>query len=561
MNTISFPSQLTRVQAANEDFEWYPTTDEIIAALLADITATDDPERRWRSNFSFLDIGAGNGKVLKAVAELDQIGDLLAIEKSRALTAILPEKVLLLGVDFNNTTLIDKDPDIIFSNPPYSEFNEWMIKIISECQPETTIYLVVPQRWKDDRLITESITRREAESEIIGSFDFIEAQERKARAKVDLLRITLPTIRKAGDPFTQFFDDTFNYPEPPEPSGKTSAEYFDEIVQRTNFIEALCVLYDRRMAHLNKAFTAICTIPEDVLREFELSRSALTEALKMRLANAKKEYWKRLFDGMEELYRRLTTKSRNDMANLLNSRTGIDFNRENAYEIVLWAVRNANSYFDAQLIAVYENMVDHANVENYVSNQRVFKRDRFRYDAMRAEDFSHYRLRVGHRIVLQWCGGLERNYSNQSTLSRQTIEFISDIATVANNLDFKVHPTFRASLDNITDSTAFECHYTKDGITHTLFRCRAFHNRNLHFQFDPDFIHALNIHHGRLKGWLRNDSEAATELEIPAEIASKHFNLSMRITAESLAITGSQPQPEPDTQPDTELFQDEIALT
>ena len=83
----TFPSQLRAVRQAGEDFEWYPTTNEILAAMTRDLAFEID-DRHWRSRTptSFLDIGAGNGKVLTAVSTVTDIGQLYAIEKSHTLT-------------------------------------------------------------------------------------------------------------------------------------------------------------------------------------------------------------------------------------------------------------------------------------------------------------------------------------------------------------------------------------------------------------------------------------------------------------------------------------------
>lgn len=62
----------TTIQALKEneqDFEWYPTTDEMIEAVKQDcfkeFTYGDDDRTSMDSYFSLLDIGAGDGRVLR----------------------------------------------------------------------------------------------------------------------------------------------------------------------------------------------------------------------------------------------------------------------------------------------------------------------------------------------------------------------------------------------------------------------------------------------------------------------------------------------------------------
>ena len=54
-------SALAELKATDQDFEWYPTTNEIIDAFHAHVN-------RYEIE-SLLDIGAGNGKVLSSFKE------------------------------------------------------------------------------------------------------------------------------------------------------------------------------------------------------------------------------------------------------------------------------------------------------------------------------------------------------------------------------------------------------------------------------------------------------------------------------------------------------------
>lgn len=535
----SFPHQLSLVQAHHEDFEWYPTTREILAALKADIESYLSSEYGRRCP-GFLDIGAGNGKVLEALKDIEDLGNRYAIEKSHALIGMLDASVFVLGCDFWNTSLVDKDVGIIFSNPPYKEFEPWATKLMKEAPPGARIYLVLPQRWQKSTSIEREILTRKGSTEILGTYDFEDAEDRKARAKVHLIRIALPgrdryTREYDGpDPFERFFYETFTFPEdkPSEPFEKKLEE--TKVVQRMNFIEALAHLYDLRMQELHTNYQAVCALSPDILKEFDISQHSLIASLQMKLKTAKKEYWQRLFDGMAEIQSRLTKKSRRHLQELMQSQTGIDFNRDNAYAIVIWVIKNANSYFDEQLIQTYEHMISHANAENYVSNQRVFKWNRFDYREQREKQTTHFRLKVGHRMVLESVGGLERSYSWQKGICERAADFICDLLTVAQNLGFHTidkGPQPHAFDDSDTRTWRF---FVKGKGLESLFQVRAFLNGNLHMQFHPDFIHALNVQHGILKGWLRDDAEAATELEIPIEVARKHFKPGYRLTAASL---------------------------
>lgn len=542
---MSFDLQLREVKAAKEDFEWYPTTDAIIRALVSSMET--DVNDRYSRGLKFLDIGAGNGKVINAVKDVPGISTSYAIEKSSFLLNSLPPEVFILGTDFWKTSLADKELHYVFSNPPYSQFSEWTLKILREIPPETTLYLVIPERWKNDRTLKEAMEERKQEFHTIGNFDFQNAEEREARAKVELVKITTRGNRQdANDPFVKFFEEAFGFPTDKPGDEEDDKTPFEEkveatkLVRKVNFIEALCILYEERMLELQENYQAVCRLEAGLLEELGITKDSLIESLRMKISTLKKEYWGRLFDGMEEITHRLTHESRRNMLNILQGQHTVDFDRDNAYAIVLWAVKNANKYFDDQLVNIYEKMVERANIENYKSNKRVFTEQRFRYTYVNTNETTHIRLKVGHRIILTACGGLkEKRYEwDKGGLSSTAATFISDLITVANNLGYKVNePAPRE--DGWHDNSAKIYTFTKNGKDHALFKLRTFLNSNIHIHFHNEFIHTLNSQHGKLKGWLRDSEEAAEELEISLEEASTHFKNTFKIEAGTLRISNS----------------------
>jgi hypothetical protein len=56
----------------------------------------------------------------------------------------------------------------------------------------------------------------------------------------------------------------------------------------------------------------------------------------------------------------------------------------------------------------------------------------------------------------------------------------------------------------------------------------------MHFSFDNDFIHAINIMHGKLKGWI-NDVKTAEEESTP-EMAKEYFDYNLRIEQKQLML-------------------------
>jgi len=165
----TFSKQLSEIKKANEDFEWYPTTNEILSSFSSHLFDSIYSFRRWgryRSSYSVLDVGAGNGKVLDHIRGSDDhrfFGPFYAIEKSQSHLSNLSPEIYILGVDFWKTNLMDKQVDVVFCNPPYCEYENWCEKIITEVQGPALVYLVIPERWKNSKKIKAAIDSRKIE--------------------------------------------------------------------------------------------------------------------------------------------------------------------------------------------------------------------------------------------------------------------------------------------------------------------------------------------------------------------------------------------------------------
>jgi len=202
MNTTQ---TLTLLKASDQDFEWYPTTDEMIAVIARNI---GEPT-------SIMDIGAGDGRVLTALAgKRLAYTSLYAIEKAPLHLDNMPAHIAIVGTDFEQQTLIDKDVSVVFCNPPYSQYEQWAVKIIKEALCNT-VYLVIPNRWAESGPIAAALESRGTKARVLWSGDFTNA-ERRARATVDILSISLNEAdngygcrARKKDPFDTWFAETF----------------------------------------------------------------------------------------------------------------------------------------------------------------------------------------------------------------------------------------------------------------------------------------------------------------------------------------------------------------
>lgn len=152
---------ISEVAGGPQDFEWFPTTTEIIQTIKNDMDSVENFCRDREP--SVLDCGAGDGRVLMALTK----GKKYAIEKSEPLLNALDRSIYVVGCDFHANTLIDKRVDVLTCNPPYREYIQWSTKIIREANAGL-IYLVIPQRWKDSLERKGALKAREAQAVVIG---------------------------------------------------------------------------------------------------------------------------------------------------------------------------------------------------------------------------------------------------------------------------------------------------------------------------------------------------------------------------------------------------------
>lgn len=534
---------ITRLKESDQDYEFYPTTNEIIAALLADLQS-ESSAFGYRGCKSVIDIGAGNGKVLAAIKKFEEsqerhdalgIEDYYAIEKSQILCAQLPDFVTILGTDFEEQSLITKSVGVIFCNPPYSVFAEWVEKIILESYAKI-IYFVIPKRWEDNYAIKNALEARKATYKIVGSYDFEDAEDRKARAKVHLLRVTFAAEK--SNPFDSFFEQTFSklYQKSPKiDNQKLNQQKFDNLVLGEDYPSTLVRLYELERENVQKNYEKVGDLDADLLRELEISPQKIRDFLYQRLLGLKSKYWKELFSRLTRITNRLTSKSRDSILRKLNNQCDVDFTLNNITAILGWVIKNSNQYIDAQVVEVFEQMVDKCNVLLYKSNKNTWEKEQWRYaDHDQASKNSHYKL--DYRIVTHRVGGIKvSTWEYDKGLAESASIFLGDLQTIANNLGFTCE---NRAIDkrNWVTSESRDFYYKKaGGESEILFSVRAYQNGNLHLKLNQSFILALNVEFGRLKGWIKNKQEAAEELNDPK--AADYFNTNVKLLASGLFLT------------------------
>ena len=512
-----------QIKEAGQDFEFYPTTKEIVYRVWRGMG-----RERWHARI--LDIGAGNGNFFRLLEECDKEygkGDgpeykKYAIEKSQILISNLPADVFVIGTDFRFQTLIDKQMDMIFCNPPYSEYEFWAAKIIKEANAKQ-VFLVIPTRWRESPAIKQALKDRGAYASVLDTYDFLNA-ERAARATVHLISVYFgDKYERKSSPFDIWFEQTFKFAADTEKGyeweeeKRKEAEIGAQLVKGQNLIERLEELYTAEMERLLQNYRAIEKLDAGILKELNVDVKKLREGLRLRLSGTKALYWKQLFDRLTTLTDRLTAKSRQELLGKLQENTSIDYTSANAYAVVLWAIKNANKYIDGQLKDLYLELSNPANIQTYKSNARTFSQDAWRF---KQEKFTHYKL--DYRIIEVTYKCFDVSYSGEVRgLEDSARHRIDDIITVGKNLGFNVRQSSYDKRWVPGEPQVFT--YLESGEEKQFMRVKAYLNGNIHYQFCKEFSKAFNIEAGRLFGWIRNAQEAARELDLPLTETAAYF--------------------------------------
>lgn len=535
----------------NEDFELYPTSKEMIKPILENLDKT---------YIDVLDIGAGTCNFKKYFEELAEevyqekyerlekeahaedryfikpdkfhIKQYYVIEKSKILINKLDKDSVVLGTDFHNTLLIDKPVNAIFCNPPYSEFKNWMLKIIREGNCND-IYLIVPQRWKEDEEIQKELDKMISYS-VLDSFDFLNA-ERQARAKVDILHIKkFDYSRREKEPieenaFNEWFDETFPMNENKEEEKRIDSweKKNNEkqtiksqlINQEKDKAQILVQLYETQLNTYFEHFKSICSLDVEILETIGVTKKTIKEAIKQKIINLKNVYWEIAFDELSEITDRLTSDSRDKMLNKFTLLKSVDFSLDNIYALIVWVIKNSNEYYNSQLIDFYKSLSSLENVKPYKSNQKLFDKEQWRWNSF-SQKATHYTL--DYRIVCSnYLIGSKINWSGELDLSWDYEKKIGDFKTIFRNLGFEI-----SYIDKARNFGTKNYAYGKDD--KIMFEYKIFKNGNLHLKFNKEFTKAMNVEVSRLLGWIKSKGDIKKEFDSEmAEGAEKYFKINV----------------------------------
>lgn len=534
LNTLATVKDL---QSNNSDFEWYPTSDRIIQAVI------DDVKRAGRAHTSktVIDIGAGDGRVLTAFKQDSDlyICNLLGVEKSGNHVARWPSNITFVGGDFYESQVDTGNIDILFSNPPFGDLERWCEHLIKNVYA-TVCYLVLPKRWSNSERIQAAIKARGLRAKVILSDNFLDA-ERKARASVEVVRLISTSFDRRQykidkgftlegdeaeysfnryreqDPMNVWFEEMFPNISKLSSTGSSHVERSESsysLFVKTNTIDDLVMLYQLAADAVLKNYKTLNSLDSALFYELNIDLKTIKNTLKARMKALRVEYWRAFIHNYKPITERLTAKYRNKIYDtLINRAEDISFNATNALIITQMVIKLANEYSEDQVKDFFYDLSNAKSVRLYKSNQKVFSRHNWRYCKNPDDRASHYAL--DYRIVQNRLFNISNRSCSDYLRNNEIVSVISDICIIARLIGMRV-PSFvnGSEFDNgdIKTGDRLSINYHEGSNQINLFDLKFYKNGNQHLFLSQEFALRLNIFIGKVLGWVTCAEDAFDEM-------------------------------------------------
>jgi hypothetical protein len=467
---------------------------------------------------AFLDIGAGDGRVLNFLDARKKYG----IEAAGTQADDLIRKgIFLIGRNYWDVSLIEQEYSLIYSNPPFSVFERWVNKILTECNFRL-LYLVMPVRWKNQKEITKELERCEAS--VVGEFDFSKA-DREARGRVNLVRVNARWVKNEAEKycFQETIEDAFsrwvreyvadfsNVPNSNYESERFEGDEKNALKLKLSPIDQLVEDYENEKETLRRSFSMIGKLPQDVIKMLGQDKASMLEIIKQSIKGLKSKYWRAAFNKLEPVNKRMTQKTRDNIFREIEEFKTLDFNTDNIYSIIIWIINNCNIGILDQIGEVFDAMTSKEYIEGYKSNRHWIKSDWRNTD----RDWEYKKLPPRWKLGLDYRIVVSTYFSFYDKNS-----VIDDFIVICRNLGFPISPACQPDYSLHSTEQKF---YTEDG--ELAFTMRYYTgNKNAHLKINKKLLMKFNIEAAKIRKWLSDPDDVAEEFNISQEEAAKLWN-------------------------------------
>lgn len=556
--SISGKASVEFIRGDVEDKEFYPTTDEIIQVVKSDINSLSGYKM-----ITLLDIGAGDGRVLSGIMETpledgtcdtrrmyeavdykkQSAHKLMGIEQSDKLMSLWHKDIIPVGSDFFDTNLMSISAKFTFTNPPFTKIEPWITKVVYETQSQHC-YFVAPERWRNSTMIEEAINKRNGKVTSLGVYSFKDGDRavREGRDMAELFRIDFGSrgTDEFIEPLRLFLEERLGNIEEQIPDHrkysvetrlKNSLERAgvkNALVTGNDYVSAMVELYNAEQAKIYDAMEKFQSIDSTLFSAIGVSTYDAMMNMRKELDNLRSQYWVELYRNTREISELVDTETSYAFEALMKSQTNLEFNQSNIRMIMVWCLKNIRAYSKKQVKKSIGELLSSVNIKAYKSNEARFVRGDWEYAAQIPNDVTHYCLNTTKRLIISW---YKRRVDNEAirrsgSLRHNIKDCLTNLCVIANNVGFSVSNIRDIRDDNWSAGKQRDILYTDKatGETKVLFRVKVFMAGTIHLNMDQDFINYLNVEFGKIKGWVTTPQEAAEEMGMTIEAATKAFN-------------------------------------
>lgn len=561
----------------NQDFEFFPTTAEILQAVsdnifkektkdllndAGELVFDDYTKRKMQEHISILDICAGNGSALMQLkSNLTQKGfthiSLSAIEKSFILYSLLDDDIALVGTDYFAENMINKKADIVFCNPPFSQTEEWFKRLLTTtpaCVKD--IYFVCPSKQglskKYQTMFDEFVLSKGRKGEYTMSvlqnktFSFTDG-ERSARVDAVVLHLSLKSKYEYSEKYDKDSLFSVHFPELETKLKKAGYSSYRDVEEDKNqqrrdlvvaqfgdddIVKVLVEEYQMEYNEFMDAYSKLNEVPLLLLRKLDIDLYKAKELLFGFLTNLETRYWRKLFELYQPLREKLTSVSIKKLMDYVQSRN-FSFTYANCLAVTVFAVKQTNRLLIEQVLTKYKHWAEVGNYHGYKSNQRLFDEGRFK-DKINPDD-----IKTAYHATHRWTNTDIENIMPFTVGERKNLEYrivdvgltfekdrwtcvenstawvaCNDLMTIAKNFGYDGNL-------NIAD-TEHGKRYTVHGFDRNnnsvvLFEYKVFKNGNAHFFINKDFMIDIMLSVGKYLGWVHSKEQAMQDLDITSD--------------------------------------------
>lgn len=417
---------------------------------------------------------------------------------------------LSLSCSFESTTLVDKEVDVIFCNPPLKEYEAYCKRIFEECLAKR-VFLVLPMEWKSSKEIGAYAKANGFDVELVARLGYVKNNQRE-KAEIILFYRSYLSERAVmerklsqeyhlGNLFEELHKGRFVL------RGELEKKKEDEIAKESEgmeyqaFLEYLLKRYEKEHNDYFDNFKHFSNLSAYFLDYIGVQRDDITTNTAVFEKLLRKLYWDQCLSKNPNITSKLTPLQYDELLNELKER-GADFSRSNIANVEAYCLSRSRVMEQKNFITFWERFTNGDNLEGFtdlISNPHPYM------DYPKEKRF--FKGKIKEKVACSYAGSYDDYYPN----ILRDVRIVHLLQILLQSMGYqdlhyrhadgsKIAITERIDLPlGISYLFAGERQITK---------FTSYKNRKLNIVFDKEVIANINLRVLLYQGWITNLAEA-----------------------------------------------------